>query len=116
MSIDFQKIDCNCNDCVFMQRDMVKFQQSLELHKKWEEDHFENEREKLIDKSIKYAYQDEPNKANQVFKEASKMKFIFNKSSAIINYGHCQKLNKDVSFVPNTCQIDTQECFKHRRD
>lgn len=33
-----------------------------------------------------------------------------------IAYGHCSKLNKPVSFIPETCQIDTQECFKHRRD
>lgn len=32
-----------------------------------------------------------------------------------INYGNCEKFNKPVSFIPNTCQIDTQECFEHRR-
>ena len=30
-------------------------------------------------------------------------------------YGNCSKLNKPVSFIPNTCQIDTQDCFEHRR-
>jgi len=33
-----------------------------------------------------------------------------------INYGKCTKFNKEVSFIPNHCQIETQECFKHRRD
>lgn len=33
-----------------------------------------------------------------------------------INYGFCNKLNKPVSFIPNTCQLETQQCFKHRRD
>lgn len=32
-----------------------------------------------------------------------------------INYGNCQKFGKAVSFIPNTCQLDTQECFEHRR-
>lgn len=32
-----------------------------------------------------------------------------------INYGHCQKLFKQVSFIPNICQIETQLCFQHRR-
>jgi len=32
-----------------------------------------------------------------------------------LNYGNCQKLNKAVSFIPNTCQIETQHCFEHRR-
>jgi hypothetical protein len=32
-----------------------------------------------------------------------------------INYGDCSKLNKPVSFLPNTCQLETQECFKNRK-
>ncbi len=32
------------------------------------------------------------------------------------NYGHCKKFNlKAISFVPNTCQLETQQCFEHRR-
>lgn len=30
-------------------------------------------------------------------------------------YGDCKKLNKPVSFIPNTCQLDTQKCFEHRK-
>ena len=37
------------------------------------------------------------------------------KASHRIHYGNCSKLNKQVSFIPNTCQIETQQCFKHRR-
>ena len=33
-----------------------------------------------------------------------------------INYGNCQKLNKDVSFIPKICQTETQNCFVHRKD
>lgn len=38
------------------------------------------------------------------------------KASHRIDYGDCTKLNKPVSFLPNTFQIETQQCFKHRRD
>ena len=31
-------------------------------------------------------------------------------------YGDCEKFNKPVSFIPETCQLDTQSCFEHRRD
>ena len=27
-----------------------------------------------------------------------------------------KKFNKDVSFIPEACQIETQDCFKHRRE
>ncbi len=63
--IELQKIDCNCNDCKHMQRDLSK-----------------------------------PPKKEK---------------PSPINYGDCLKFNKPVSFIPNTCQLDTQKCFTHRR-
>lgn len=38
------------------------------------------------------------------------------KASYRINYGQCEKFSKEVTFIPNTCQLDTQTCFKHRRE
>lgn len=32
-----------------------------------------------------------------------------------VNYGDCQKFSKQISFIPNTCQVETQHCFEHRR-
>jgi len=31
-----------------------------------------------------------------------------------LNFGNCKKFNKPVSFIPVTCQLETQECFEHR--
>lgn len=31
-------------------------------------------------------------------------------------FGNCTKFNKLVSFIPETCQLETQSCFKHRKD
>lgn len=72
--IELQKIDCNCNDCVFMIRDLEKFKRY----------------DKLYAPNLKASYR--------------------------MNYGTCSLLKKEVSFIPGTCQIDTQECFKHRRE
>ncbi len=33
-----------------------------------------------------------------------------------IHYGYCDKFKKPVSFIPNVCQVETQECFVHRKD
>jgi len=70
--IEFQKIDCNCNDCMFMKRDFAR----LDAHKKTYEG------TGLMDR---------------------------------LAYGECKKLHKDVSFIPEVCQIETQKCFQHRR-
>lgn len=63
--IELQKIDCNCNDCKFMERDMSR----------------------------------PPDKGKP----------------CPINYGKCTKFDKPVSFIPGTCQLNTQKCFEHRR-
>jgi hypothetical protein len=38
------------------------------------------------------------------------------KASHRCNYGYCTKFNKEVVFIPNVCQLETQTCFKHRRE
>jgi len=30
-------------------------------------------------------------------------------------FGNCTKFNKPVSFIPETCQLETQNCFIHRK-
>jgi hypothetical protein len=77
MSIELQNIDCNCNDCKFMQRDFEKY------------------------KSFDKLYTNE--------------KGIVTRPSYRINYGNCTKFNKPVSFIPNHCQLETQNCFIHRK-
>ena len=72
MSLELQNIDCNCNNCKHMVRDIEKYKSYNELH----------------------GY--EKNAAHRV------------------QYGQCGKFDKPVSFIPNTCQIDTQQCFENR--
>lgn len=32
-----------------------------------------------------------------------------------LQFGDCSKFSKPVSFIPNTCQLETQNCFEHRK-
>lgn len=68
-----QEVDANCNDCKFMNRDFIKY-----------------------------------NNYNHLYEGNEK-------ASHRICYGNCTKFNKEVSFIPGTCQLETQDCFKHRR-
>lgn len=114
---ELQKIDCNCNDCIFMQRDIEKFKQSQEHHLKMQSDYFQTLKNKVIEKANFWRWKkNDLEKYSDIAMEADRMKFQFDKSAAIINFGTCTKLNKEVQFIPNTCQLDTQECFKHRKD
>lgn len=95
MSYDLQNIDCNCNDCKFLIRDFDKYKESSKFHKSIQLNEFNRKKER------------EEIRANAQFQ--------FDKSG-LLQYGYCSKLLKSISFIPNTCQIETQSCFQHRKD
>lgn len=110
--IELQKIDCNCNDCIFMGRDFDTF-------KKWEKFKHELqlkefERKKAEALRIANECQDERGKQS-LLSSANKMVFMFDRKG-LIHYGNCDRFKKPVSFIPNVCQLKTQQCFKHRRE
>ena len=94
MSLELQNFDCNCNDCIYMKRDLDKFKQSLIRHEKWQRDYFE-----II----------------KIKNPENKKQFIFDKSTCTIHYGFCDKNKKDITFIPNLFQYNTQSCFIHRK-
>lgn len=98
-----------------MVRDIDKHKQSEEVHRKWQFDYFTVIKNKLIEKGKEWIKKDEIKKGELILKEADAMKFVYQNTS-YINYGRCSKLQKDVSFIPNTCQLETQGCFVHRKD
>lgn len=111
-SYELQLIDCNCNDCIFMKRDMVKFKKWESLNREIQLSDFTKSKDKAIKDAI--SVKDESGRRGQL-RVANKMNFQFDREGQI-NYGDCEKFNKPVSFLPNICQIETQECFKHRKD
>lgn len=98
-----------------MIRDVDRFKKSLDDHHRWQLDYFNTIRDNLYKKAADWKRRGYPEKEEFVKREADKMKFQFDKKEATINYGNCTKFNKQVSFIPNTYQLDTQECFIHRR-
>lgn len=118
--IELQKIDCNCNDCKFMVRDLAKFNASIaenERIQKWSYDtRIAIIRERAEDAKRK-TYDLE--RWDALHTEADKIEekgFKFNRKSACIGFGHCQLLDKDVSFIAGRCQPETQHCFVHRSE
>ncbi len=125
---ELQKIDCNCNDCGFMFRLLDK-QTNLEAKSKLlHEEVFyltknrkiaelKNSLEALIKAKdlIKDADKKIEKATNKItLKEADT--FTWQPSTPTIQYGVCCKFQKQVTFIANTCQLDTQDCFVHRKD
>ncbi len=109
---ELQKIDCNCNDCTFMQRDFVEYKKWEDWNRNLQEKDFNKRKEHAFE--VANATEDGKSKKSLLF-IANKMKFQFDRVG-LINYGDCLKLNKKVSFIPGHCQLETQECFKHRKE
>lgn len=122
--IELQKIDCNCNNCGYMVRDFEKFKQSAIDRDRWQHNTFYNTKGNTILKAWGYLRSAEvlPQKEEKFFRKAanlldiaSKMKYKFQNDSFII-FATCGKFNKQITFIPETCQIETQNCFVHRKE
>lgn len=109
---ELQKIDCNCNNCIYMFRDLPTWQRWYDYHKSLALREFELNKEKAI--KAAETIEDLSNKVGML-RVAIKMQFQFDKSK-LINYGKCSRFGKSVSFIPDTCQLETQSCFTHRKD
>jgi hypothetical protein len=102
---ELQDLDCNCNNCKFMVRDLDKFQKWKEWRKSIQLQDFERRKAHAIKIAI----------TPQELNKALKMTFQFD-GSGMFNYGDCNKFNKPVSFLPNTFSFETQKCFIHRNN
>lgn len=117
--IELQKIDCNCNECKFMARDLVNFKFYENYRRSVQLEELEKKKAKAIEdakSNIELAKNDDDKRACMgLLRVAEKMKFQFSRDG-MISYGDCTKLNKAVSFLPDVCQIETQQCFEHRKN
>lgn len=107
-----QKLDCNCNDCGYMERDLVTYQKWEDWHRALDLAEFEKKKAKALADAVALKDAKERQSALNI---ANKMKFHFEKKW-LLQYGNCQKFKKQVYFTPGECRIETQECFVHRKD
>lgn len=109
-----------------MIRNFSKLKESKEKRDKWQFSTFEAAKDSILRDATAYDKQSKDSedadnkekfkaKANNLRKIVSKMKYQFNNDSKLA-FGDCDKLDKPVTFLPDILQLDTQECFKHRRD
>lgn len=112
--IELQKIDYNCNDCKFMERDMELYKQWDVWRLQYQQYLFGLRKAHALDVAIRLNNEDPQNPAYiEMVWDALEMVFVFEMNK--INYGNCLKFTKPVTFMPGTCQIETQGCFEHRR-
>lgn len=110
--LELQKIDCNCNDCKFMERNFVKF----EFWENWNKEIQLAAFEKKKEAACKAANEcEDPVGKKTLFHIYNKMRFLFDRSK-LIYYANCSKIDKEITFIPNICQLETQLCFEHRKN
>ena len=119
-SFELSLIDCNCSDCIFMQRDLGKFKvyEAQEKERQIIEFNISKEKEieeawNVIDENITGSLEEKSGYG--MLRVAQKRTFQFTREG-LLNYGKCSKFEKEVVFNSTDCQIHTQICFKHRRE
>jgi hypothetical protein len=124
---ELQNIDCNCNDCKHLFRLFDKQNNLLAADKVADEELFYIVREKKV-KNIQenisslLKYKDVINQADlKIAKQKNKLqvlskeKYGYQGRKAPVQYGVCCKFKKEITFIANTLQLETQNCFEHRR-
>lgn len=112
---ELQKIDCNCNDCGYLVRDLEKYKVQI-AHDKSEQIWFFRRKKARRLWEARKKFKKDPIKGAQSLKEAIALSHTYRPQIVQSNYGNCSRFEKDINFLPNTFQIDTQDCFKHRKD
>lgn len=125
---ELQRIDCNCNDCVFLFRLLDRKNTAINKDKESQEEIFNITKARKIRKTEndidnlllnKHLIKDVDIKISAKLERLKLLKttsFHYQGQQAEIHYGVCCKFKKEITFAPNTCQIETQKCFIHRKD
>lgn len=123
-----QRIDCNCNDCGFLERLQNKLNEAVANDKLYQEEFFNITIERKINKTLNdienlekhrslIRNADDKIKGKQNYLSLlKKKKFGYQGQKTQSQYGRCLNFDKEITFFPNTCQIETQKCFIHRKD
>jgi hypothetical protein len=126
--IELQKIDCNCNDCKYLFRLLDKQNNVLNNDKISQEEIFylvKDKRSNDIKDNIGSLIKNKEliknadvliNKQRNKLKVIEGEKYGYQGQRTPCLYGVCCKFNKEVTFIANTCQLETQNCFEHRRN
>lgn len=124
---EYQLIDCNCNDCKHLCRSFDIQNNTLDANKKLQEEMFYMAKEMTIlsiRKDIANLVKNRllVNRADEKISgkrerlaAIQKETFHFQGDRTPIQYGTCSKFSKEITFIPVTCQIETQDCFEHRK-
>ena len=111
--IDLQNLDCNCNNCKHLVRDLDKSNKWKEFHRGYQRHLFDIKVTNLREKADAYRRKWELEKFEALHNEADKMRFQFEKKPLTLSYGICG--DNDITFIPNTLQLTTQKCFINRK-
>lgn len=90
-----------------MERDMDSYRKACEANTPLQKRYFDQQKAHAI-------LEAEAMGNERLLRKAQGMRFEPKYKSAL-NHGHCTRFNKPVRFLPNTIQLETQNCFEHRR-
>ena len=91
-----------------MQRDFAAFE-------KWKQVNYDMQQEQFGARKALAIKNASAQDNAQLLEIAKDMMFQFD-ASGLLHYGNCLKFKNPVCFIPMTCQLETQDCFVHRKN
>ena len=113
-TIELQKIDCNCNDCVHLARNIARLNTVRAIDDDDQYYFWRAKKARAIWKARAKIKKDKE-RGEIALAAAIALEYNYFVQRCAVNYGECNKFKKQVTFIPNTLQLETQNCFKHRR-
>lgn len=110
--IELQSLDCNCNDCKFMERRTDLYNEAVAKDKA--EQLWLFRRLKALRIWRARGTKNEIRR-KEALKVALKLTHTYTPQKTAILYGGCHKFGQLITFIPNILQLHTQKCFEHRR-
>ncbi len=109
-----QEVDCNCNDCGHFVRSSEALNASKKRHRQWAAASIRMRRKRFWEEAQKALGAGKRDSCTELLREHSRVTVDKGYKAGLV-FGRCAKYNKPIQTVSNVCQVDTQECFVHRR-
>jgi len=98
-----------------MVRDFDRLEESKQFWRDYGKWSFDLRRSLKKEKALSARESGNMDRYNALMNERAKIKLDESRNSGL-SYGQCVKFDKPVSFLPNTCMLETQSCFEHRKN
>lgn len=113
-AILLQNLDCNCNNCKFMERDFATLCHAQKDNRDYYAWSYRKRRANMWSRAKQALAAGNQKRHDDILKLRTELRLDTSYKSGLY-FGVCRKFEKPISFIPNIFQFETQRCFENRK-